>query len=257
MRVGFISHKGGVGKSTLCAMSAWRLAGLGKSVLACDFDPQGSLTYLLSGDSVGEEAECLRLFRGLSVEPEAVGSGLGLLGGGLKLGAIESHRSPKVLKVAGEALSQFPADVILIDGPTGVNRALSEATLLASDGFIVPVDPSPLSVAGLVDFLRALERIRERYGREPRFLGVVLNMAERHTVVTQKVCRLLERLLGEDRLIASIPKRTRLRELAMTRAIPADPVVMAGLDAICTRILHRGRQEVPTAGATRRGGQRE
>ena len=131
----------------------------------------------------------------------------------------------------------IPFKICLLDAPTGFHRPLTVSALLSSDAFIIPVDPSPLSVAGLVTFLNALEELRDRYGKEPKFLGVVLNMAEQRTLVTQRIQRLLERLLGEERILGVIPKRTRIRELALTRKIPEDEAVLEGLEVLVKTIL--------------------
>lgn len=240
--IAFVSHKGGVGKSTLTALLAWKLEGEGQKVLAIDFDPQGSLTFLLSEnyDAFPEEATTLRLFRGQPVKPFPITERFALLGAAMELIRVERHPTPSQLALPAQTLPSLPFSLCLLDTPTGIHRPLTVAALLAADAFIIPVDPSPLSLAGLVSFLNGLEGLRERYGKDPRFLGAILNMAESHTLVTQRIHRLLNRLLGEGRVLGVIPKRTKLRELGLTRRFPNDPAVLEGVEGVVKALLRGG-----------------
>lgn len=59
MRIGFVSGKGGVGKSTLCYLMALALREAGKDVGVLDLDPQRTLSSIIDfeKDGIGEEGE--------------------------------------------------------------------------------------------------------------------------------------------------------------------------------------------------------
>jgi cellulose biosynthesis protein BcsQ len=48
-------------------------------------------------------------------------------------------------------------------------------------------------------------------------LGVVVNLAEEHTRMTQRVIASLKELLGEERLLGILSKSVRLKETALER----------------------------------------
>jgi len=214
----FGSHKGGVGKSTLVASLSLVLCGEGKRVLAVDLDPQGSLSFLLSNpDSLPDRAHSSELVRGGSPSPFEVEEGLFLLWADSRLNSFDTRAANSdILKLrpALRRISQGRFDLVLLDSPTGIWRPLSLAALLGADFCVVPLDPSPLSVNGLLSFLEGMGEVEKRFGHSPNLAGVILNFAERKTILTERTESLLRRIFGE-RFLGSVPKTVRLRELGL------------------------------------------
>jgi len=57
MKIAFVNGKGGVGKSTLCFLTALGLREAGKSVSVEDLDPQKSISAWINGDRDGIEKD--------------------------------------------------------------------------------------------------------------------------------------------------------------------------------------------------------
>jgi chromosome partitioning protein len=69
-------------------------------------------------------------------------------------------------------------DYVIVDTPPTPSMWMTSA-LIASDYFVIPVKPDPLSMIG-IDLLRSIiERRRKSYGLSLRCLGVVFTMVER------------------------------------------------------------------------------
>lgn len=120
MVISFLNQKGGVGKTTLAVNVAGTLALKGKSVLAIDADPQGSM--LDWAESRQEES----LFNVIGL-PRAV-----------------IH---KEIKKLGKGY-----DVIIIDGPPRVHD-VARSVIMASSKVVIPVQPSPYDIWSVKDIL--------------------------------------------------------------------------------------------------------
>jgi cellulose synthase operon protein YhjQ len=134
--IGFVSPKGGVGKSTLAAHMAALLAARGHAVLALDLDPQNALRLHL-GLSIREEAGFLaQLSRSspLGAWRSAVrqtASGVRLLPfghldpyGALSLGQA-LFAEPELLAGPVREMLAIPGQVVVVDSPPGPSSALA------------------------------------------------------------------------------------------------------------------------------------
>ena len=86
------------------------------------------------------------------------------------------------------------------------------AALLASDGYVVPVKPEPLSRTG-IDLLRGVvERCSQNYGHPVQCFGVVLTIVETNTLVFKDAKRFLDEnaVWRGKRFQSVLPKRTAL-----------------------------------------------
>ena len=131
MILAFLNQKGGVGKTTLAIHVAAALAQSGARVLLIDADPQGSAL---------DWAACR------TADP---------------LFPVIGLPKPKLHK-------EVPAHVphythILIDGPPRVNE-LARSAIMAADGVVIPVQPSPYDVwaaKDIVDLISEAKTYRE------------------------------------------------------------------------------------------------
>lgn len=171
-RIAFYSHKGGVGKTTLSANTAFAFASLGRRVLILDTDPQCNLTaYLLADEVVNELLDKSDSSDGgtlwTAVRPLANGEGpiktivpyiannVYLLPGDIKLSEFEQFLADawndsfkrrigaiRAMNAFGQLIDEvaaaFKIDLVFYD--TGPNIGpLNRAILLDCDGFVVPV----------------------------------------------------------------------------------------------------------------------
>ncbi len=240
--ISFVNMKGGVGKTTVALNVADCLARThGKKVAVLDVDPQFNATQcLFTPDAyvkmlkAGEET-ILDVFDtdvktlasvvsgAATVEPKEISeiqlrkSGLlWTLPGNIELYRLEmvagEGREFSLKRFIEQAIAPKDFDYIIIDTPPTPSIWMSSA-LIASDYYVIPVRPDPLSMIG-IDLLRSIiERRRKTYGLKLNCLGVVFTMVERPDSVNYSTARqnLKENALWKDKVFASyIPKRTDL-----------------------------------------------
>lgn len=210
--ISFVNMKGGVGKTTLAVNVAYALAQLHrKQVLIVDADPQFNATQFLIDDDdyikhIEDEskgtlreifvprrtgafstragkskdhdkrkmalADCtLNVFNG------GPGRGkLDLLPSTLALIELELWQRGSVLRLA-KFLKEKAAhyDFVIIDCPPTISM-FTQAAIYASDGYLVPIRPDPLSVIGLPLLERWLEEFAEDNGLTIDPIGFVFTM---------------------------------------------------------------------------------
>lgn len=155
----FSLQKGGVGKTTTCAISASLLSEMGYKVLTVDMDSQGNLTQIISG------YDDLNVFKDQTVR-----------------NAMELADADSFIKVINDKLHYLPADdylVLMSDevGPVGLKNAL--AGVLDEYDFIL-VDTPPnlgketLNALFASDYVVMMfETAKSAYNALPRFIGTV------------------------------------------------------------------------------------
>jgi len=215
--IAFASLKGGVGKTTLAYNLAFLWADGGKRVLAVDFDPQGNLTFaFLPPESLPEESQTRCLFSRKSPQPFQVSENLWLLGADNKLSSWDMRGTNPELLLPSQLLRSLSFDLILLDTPTGW-RPLTRAAILSCDYIVVPVDPSPFAVAGIVQLVEGLVELSRKRERSAEILGVIVNLAEEHTRITQRVIESVKQLMGEEKFLGMLSKSVRVKETALER----------------------------------------
>lgn len=208
--ISVVNMKGGVGKTTLALNLADCLArSHQKRVAVLDVDPQFNATQcLISGEDYvallrRRGDTILNVFDGerniqagvvdgaVAIEPKELSEiklikrkSVWLLPGNIDLYRLEMVAGEgrefllkRFLEQNSESeLANF--DYIIIDTPPTPSIWMTSA-LIASNYYIIPVRPDPLSVIG-IDLLRAIiDRRRKTYGLEIENLGVVFTMVER------------------------------------------------------------------------------
>lgn len=240
--ISFVNMKGGVGKTTVALNVADCLARThGKKVAVLDVDPQFNATQcLFTPDQYVEilkagDDTVLNVFDTdvktlasvvsgtAAIEPKEVSeielrqSGLlWTLPGNIELYRLEmvagEGREFSLKRFIEQAIAPKDFDYIIIDTPPTPSIWMTSA-LIASDFYVIPVRPDPLSMIG-IDLLRSIiERRRKTYGLNIACLGVVFTMVERPDSVIYATARanLKENSFWKDRLFtAYMPKRTDL-----------------------------------------------
>jgi chromosome partitioning protein len=238
--ISFVNMKGGVAKTTLAVNVADCLVRRhGARVLIADLDPQFNATQtLISGSEYVQRLESgghtiVQVFDDLArplastvtgsgvhqptsmdqIKPWQVRDSLFLLPGHLELHRLEmgggQGRENRLRRFVEIQRKNDRFDYVIVDTPPTPSAWMSSA-LIASDFYVVPVKPEPLSATG-IDLLRAVvSRVEENYALNISCAGLVLTMAEQQTIVYKQT---LEFLDGNPywkgrRFRNALPKRT-------------------------------------------------
>jgi chromosome partitioning protein len=244
--ISLVSRKGGVGKTTSAVNLGAALALSGHNVLVIGTDPQCGVCRTLGHDPADLGVRLGDLFAGaanlLELATPAPLEGLHFISTGVtSLAAEEEYleilqtRRDDFLAAVDHARGFF--DTILIDCPPSLGAA-TRAALLASDSYLVPVQAEELCRESLDNLMDFLDDFRDRhYGGEVGFLdlpveqdedqpqpleleGLFLTMASDRTRMGQHVAARVAEDFGDHLLESSIPRTTRLSEMAL-RGKPA------------------------------------
>jgi chromosome partitioning protein len=219
MNLALVNVKGGVGKTTTAVNLAACFARAGHGVLVVDLDPQASATHSLGIHRRDAEPSMAEILSGKVPAGQAIWDtgieGVDLLPGSVRLASCDVMlaRRKKPEGRLAEALAPISHHyaLILVDCPPGLS-ILTRNALAAADALLVPVVPHPLNVEALAALFEALEEIRERIGRLPELLGILLTMVDRRTAVTGRVTSALRGAYGPGVLETEIPINVRLAE---------------------------------------------
>ena len=229
--VSIINLKGGVGKSTLAMLlSEFLVFWFGQRVLLIDMDAQGNLSYIMVPEAqIGEQTREHRtiydlLKLGLAgrrtnidsfiTKPPFVVSNVARSAATTYPGTIDMVIStPAVAQLDEDLMELWEAkqpmpdnlrmslaealepsldeyDYVLIDCPPGLS-IFSSTALMASNFYISPVIPEPLSLQGVDLVQRRVAELSEKYGHRTRFMGVVLNIVKHYRNTHRRVADLL------------------------------------------------------------------
>lgn len=244
--VSFINMKGGVGKTTLAVNIGHTLVDdHSKKVLLVDLDPQAnSSTYLMDEASYLEHISNDNKHTVLDIFKPKRDGGYSTISGKAKPAKrgqvnltsclhsyqIEGNRSLDLIPCSlnlmeiewsqrrtEDRLAQFLRtkashyDYILIDCPPTIS-IFTQAAILASDKYVVPLKPDPLSTIGLPLLERWLLEYMENIGKEITPVGIVFCMVRGKTpaamqqVMTEiknaRKDQVFDALLGESTKVA-------------------------------------------------------
>lgn len=236
--VSLINMKGGVGKTTLAVGLAWELA-RSYRVLLVDIDPQFNATqWVVKADEylawVKDKHTILSIFQPsllggtkpppLPVTPASVimriergGFTLDLVPSTLDLMKLDAapRGTENRLRVFLEKI-KASYDYILIDCPPTASL-FSYSAFLASDTYLVPVKPDPLSVLGLPLLERAMLDYEERSGTALPRLGLVFTQV-RQTDAMKDTMTLVRRSYPGEVFKDSVRQTTSVAEAVETNS---------------------------------------
>ncbi len=238
--ISLVSRKGGVGKTTSAVNLGAAFALSGHSVLLIGVDPQCGVSRSLGHGRFELDSGLLDVFQSHVplnhlAYPTAV-EGLRFVTPNVwTLEEEEEYR--RCMESAAEVFvravdrARNLYDTILIDCPPGLG-AETRAALLASDGFLVPVQAEELCRDSLGRLLEFVQSFRDRTfaesnlddadaaGAPPVLEGLFLTMVNQRTRVSRQVVEKVSAEYGLDLYAAAVPRTTRLAEMAM-RGKPA------------------------------------
>lgn len=251
--ISVVNMKGGVAKTTLATNLADALARRHQAkVLLIDLDPQFNATQCLVSpenyvkfraagnptivnvfDDTPAPVSAVKPNGGSSVvalkdiKPWRVKERFDLIPGDLELYRLEmgngQGREQRLRRYLEAIKANEIYDFVIIDTPPTPSHWMM-AALLASEGYIVPVKPEPLSRTG-IDLLRGVvERFSQNFGHPIECLGVILTIVETNTVVYRDAVRFLDSnpVWKGKRYASSLPKRTNLARAQGRQALILD-----------------------------------
>lgn len=270
--ISLINMKGGVAKTTLSVNIAdYLFKRHHKRVLLIDIDPQFNATQcLISGDEyvnyIKSNGDTIvnvfdRNFRptvgvidGPSVKtPKKLGEikpyptsrGFELLPGALDLYKLEmapgEGREYRLRNYLKEVQSKY--DCVIIDTPPTPSVWMTSA-LLASDYYLIPVKPDPISLTGIDLLGGIISEKTENFGLEIECCGIVLTIAEENTNVYKNAIRNLSKSKKwKDKLYARhLPKRTEIARRQLNQEFIldyTDATLKHSLTAIVNELIER------------------
>lgn len=219
MVVAVANQKGGVGKTTTSINLAAALAQKGLKTLLLDLDPQGNATL-----SFVDPAAIHGSIYELLVDPQVTAESvivpaelpsLDVIGARISLAKAE-------VKLVGEFDSHFRLkdkidpvreryDYIVIDTPPTLG-ILTVNALVAATHLLVPIQSSYFALEGTDDLLETFEKIRARPNPALQFLGVVITLHDRRTVLSRDIQKQIREVFGEKVFRTVISKSVRLEE---------------------------------------------
>lgn len=205
--VSLINRKGGVGKTTLTlALADFLAASFRKRVLLIDLDAQANLSVACIGESQWDRLERAEMtladtFRDVvdGRDPRLHIETVHRISGAVPVSLLVS--TPRLQDVEEEAMEGDPAwrmrvgspylvlhnvllkhidqyDVVLVDCPPAL-RAVSLNGIAISHGYLLPVMPSPVSIAGLKQVITRLDAFAKGLRRPLLRYGTVVNRFSR------------------------------------------------------------------------------
>lgn len=239
--VSVVNMKGGVAKTTLATNLADALVRRQNCrVLLVDLDPQFNATQCLVSPEVYVRTRAsgrhtiVNIFDDAPAPVSAVGhaaapapvqlkdivpwkikDGFDLIPGDLELYRLEmgggQGREQRLKRYLEATKADEIYDFVIVDTPPTPSHWMM-AALLASEGYVVPVKPEPLSRTG-IDLLRSVvDRFSQNYGHPIECLGVVLTIVETNTVVYREAVEFLDKnpIWKGKRYASTLTKRVSL-----------------------------------------------
>jgi chromosome partitioning protein len=208
-----------VGKTTTSINLAAALAQKGNRTLLVDLDPQGNATLSFI-DPARVERSVYELLVDPSVPAEEIivtteAETLDLIGARISLAKAEA-------KLIGEFDSHFRLkdklshvqdryDYIVIDTPPTLG-ILTVNALVASTHLLVPIQSSYYALEGTDDLLDTYEKIRARPNPDLQFMGVVITIDDKRTVLARDIRRQIRDVFGNKVFKTTISRSVRLEE---------------------------------------------
>jgi chromosome partitioning protein len=213
------NQKGGVGKTTTSINLAAALAQKGHETLLVDLDPQANATLsyidldghppsmydvLVREDLPLEEVLVPTKVPQLTVAPARLA--LAKVEPSLA-GQLDAHFRLKDKLAPLRERFQF----VIVDTPPTLGM-LTVNALVAGSHLLVPIQSSYYALEGTDDLLETFEKIRLRANPDLQFLGVVVTIFDRRTILAKDIERQIVEVFGEKVFRTRISKNVRLEE---------------------------------------------
>ena len=251
--VSVTNQKGGVGKTTTTVNVATSFAAEGVPVLVIDLDPQANTSSSLGARQRGrgiyevmtgqlEMEEAVRkspLFPSLDVVPSSIDlSAIELeMAGEAQREAILKKRLFSYLERSGKKY-----EYVFIDCAPSLGLLVLNA-LTSSQEVLIPVQVEYYALEGLSQLLKTIDLVRLNFNPGLKGVMMILNMVDKRTLLSRKICQAVKEAYPSMVLSSSIPRLVRVAEAAaagesLTSFDPASPAAVAYRQA-CLEIAER------------------
>ncbi|QGP57177.1 Sporulation initiation inhibitor protein soj (plasmid) [Piscirickettsia salmonis] len=220
--VAFVNQKGGVTKTSMTYTFAKILAKADYKVLLIDNDPQGNLTYTVTGESYYEGSSTTKslyykkhenlLKRSKSINqklidiPFEVNKKLFVYGANDDLAPVQKEDQAKSFNFKSnvkELSKDF--DFVLIDTLPSISLQFY-SSVIACNYSIIPITANEYSLQGLARLIDTLVEISESGMSDFTTLGMIFNIVEKHTIEYKQLSKEVKKHYPGFPFKSEIPK---------------------------------------------------